>query len=638
MKIICDIETDSLDPKQVWCIVTKEVDTGVVRQFWRPDIDSREFLEYTSKVTQWIGHYFIKFDYWKVLRVFFPQLKIKPLDILDTHVCSKLFRYDLKGGHGLEAWGERLGVKKPEIANFATVNKEEILHRCTQDVEINFLLYKKMERALASGTYDKAIELEHKMEFICLDMELNGFPFDIEGAIKIRSEIEDRLSEIDAQIQSDFKPTVLQLKEVTPKLTKKGTLSLVDFKWLGPNPDLSPFSAESPFSVIAFEPFNPSSVPQIIERLNEAGWKPTEKTKGHIEAEREYRRNRKDEDLRERLERFKKVGWSISETNLATLPKDAPEGARKLAERILLMSRRSVLTEWINAYRDSTKAVHGRFNGIGSWTHRMSHQAPNQANIPSDPDVKDRNNPTPVEQLQLQYGVNLRKLWQAGELCRLIGVDADGIQLRILAHYMDDKDFIDALVSGDKALGTDVHTLNAVKLGIGPQRRDAAKTFIYAFLLGAGVDKIANILHTNNKGASNALESFLEATPGLKRLKSTQIPRDADRGYFVGLDGRLVPVPSEHHVLAGYLQNGESTLMKLACTLWRADLKSKGIWFQQVDFVHDEWQTRIRDNDEEAAAVIKAQTEAITQAGVLLNMSCPLIGQGKQGYNWRETH
>ncbi len=614
------------------------METQEVRKFWRPDQNSKEFLEYASKVTQWIGHYFIKFDYWKVLRKFFPEAKISPTSILDTHVLSKLFRYDLKGGHGLEAWGERLGRAKPKIEDFSTVNKEEILNRCSEDVEINYLLYKKMEKALASGTYNKAIELEHKMEFICLDMELNGFPFDINGALEIRSEIESRLAVIDSQIDKDFKPRVHLVKEIKPKLTQKGTLSLVDFKWLGPNPDLSPFSPESPFSLIYFEPFNPSSTPQVIERLNEAGWKPTEKTKGHIEAEREYKRNRKNLELKEKLERFKIVGWSISEANLETLPKDAPEGARKLAERILLMSRRSVLTEWINAYREATKAVHGRFNGIGSWTHRMSHQAPNQANIPSDPDVKDRSNPSPVEQLQIQYGVNLRKLWQAGELCRLIGVDADGIQLRILAHYMDDKDFIEALVSGDKKNGTDVHTLNAVKLGIGPERRDAAKTFIYAFLLGAGVDKIATILHTNNKGASDALKSFLEATPGLKRLKQTQIPRDADRGYFVGLDGRLVPVPSEHHVLAGYLQNGESTLMKLACTLWRKELKDKGIWFKQVDFVHDEWQTRIRDNDEEAAAVIKAQTEAISQAGVLLNMKCPLIGQGKQGYNWKETH
>jgi DNA polymerase-1 len=107
----------------------------------------------------------------------------------------------------------------------------------------------------------------------------------------------------------------------------------------------------------------------------------------------------------------------------------------------------------------------------------MSHQAPNQGNIPSDPEVKDPSNPTQYELVQLKYGMNLRKVWRVNEGERLLGVDADGIQLRIFAHYIDDPDFTAALVSGKKEDGTDPHTLNAVKLGIGPERRSMAKTF-----------------------------------------------------------------------------------------------------------------------------------------------------------------
>jgi len=52
-----------------------------------------------------------------------------------------------------------------------------------------------------------------------------------------------------------------------------------------------------------------------VERLNECGWQPYEKTKGFIEAE-------KNNEV-EKLEHYSKYGWKISENNLATLPKDA---------------------------------------------------------------------------------------------------------------------------------------------------------------------------------------------------------------------------------------------------------------------------------------------------------------------------
>ena len=66
---------------------------------------------------------------------------------------------------------------------------------------------------------------------------------------------------------------------------------------------------------------------------------------------------------------------------------------------------------------------------------------------------------------------------------------------------------------------------------------------------------------------------------------------DASRGYFDGLDGRKVQCNSEHLMLAGYLQNGEAVVMKHANVLWQKELKGLGIKYNQVDFVHDEWQT-----------------------------------------------
>ncbi len=328
----------------------------------------------------------------------------------------------------------------------------------------------------------------------------------------------------------------------------------------------------------------------------------------------------------------------MNEDNLGTLPPHAPEGARKLAERITLASRRSTLEEWLEAFSEADNSIHPTFNGIGAWTHRMSHAKPNGANIPGKPTILDKANPTPVEQIKLQYNMPMRSLWEARPKRRLVGVDADAIQLRILAHYMDDPVFTEALVNGKKEEGTDAHTLNAIKLLLGKDKRDVAKTFIYAWVLNAGIDKIAQILNRTREEAREAEQAFLDSTPALKHLKEVVVPVVADKGFFKGLDGRLVPVPSAHKVLAGFLQNGESTIMKKACVKWRTKLKAEKVPFWHCNFVHDEWQTEVEDNDEVAEYVAKVQADSIRDVGVELNMKCPLAGSASFGYNWAETH
>jgi DNA polymerase-1 len=235
------------------------------------------------------------------------------------------------------------------------------------------------------------------------------------------------------------------------------------------------------------------------------------------------------------------------------------------------------------------------------------------------------------------YGDEFRALWRAGEGQHLVGVDADGIQLRILAHYMNDPDFIAALHKGRKEDGTDAHTLNQIALGPVCRSRDVAKTFIYAFLLGAGVGKISDILCCSEAEARASVDAFLSYYPGLRDLKDHRIPADADRGYFVGLDGRLVACESQHLMLAGYLQNGEAVIMKTANLLWRRKLEEEDIPFNQVNFVHDEWQVEVQSlTDATRAGTLMVQS--IVDTGIILKLNCPLAGNAIIGRNWLETH
>lgn len=328
---------------------------------------------------------------------------------------------------------------------------------------------------------------------------------------------------------------------------------------------------------------------------------------------------------------FKRYGWKTNDINLNTLPDTAPMAAKELTKWLTLQGRRSTLEEYLKCVEDGV--IHGKFWHIGAWTQRMSHSNPNQANIPS---VFSGEPTTPVEEVKHRYDGAIRECFYVDNW--LVGTDADAIQLRVLAHYMKSDEYVDAIVNGDKSKGTDIHSLNKRALGPVCRDRDTAKTFIYAWLLGAGLPKIAEILGCSIPQAKSAVNSFIEAYPGLKKLKEYEIPRDAARGYFIGLDGREVPCSSEHLMLAGYLQNGESIIMKKATVNWKARLDKHNVKYWLRNFVHDEWQTEVAGSRDLAHKVGVTQSDALRQVGEELGLFCPLSGTFSLGRNWKETH
>lgn len=271
----------------------------------------------------------------------------------------------------------------------------------------------------------------------------------------------------------------------------------------------------------------------------------------------------------------------------------------------------------------------------------MNHQNPNTANIPNEFDTAGK---------KKLYGKELRSFWCAPKNRLLVGCDAEGIQLRIFAHYIDDPEFTEALVNGRKEDKSDPHSLNQRILGDVCKSRAAAKRYIYALLLGAGQGKLQEILGCDQSAATEAYERLLQRYTGFAYLKEKVIPADAKRGWFVGLDGRAVRIPGDevgqrrHLAMSGYLQNGEAVAMKLATLKWWHKLPEYGA--KLVNFVHDEWQTEVPNNIEIALAVAKMQADSLRLVGEELGLKCPLAGSywndDLNDYtiatNWSKTH
>jgi DNA polymerase-1 len=661
MHVVIDIEANSLNnPTQIWLIVCKDIATGKFEIFRNVTSNAEEkarFLSYSTSVSCWIGHNFLGYDYPHLHTLIGLDVPDIAAHCIDTFIVSKLIDYSRKG-HSIEDYGEEFGNEKIKFNDWTKWSKE-MEDYCVRDVDICHQVYRKYAKYIGDPKRQPSILLEHRFQLLVNSLHVNGFSFDTDRAGKLLARVNEELAKLDKEIEEAFPPKLRLVREITPRTTQHGTLNKADFRFVKDG-DLSEYNG-GPFCRCSWVPFNPASHKQIIEVLNHAGWRPEEKTQAHIDTEREInvrRRTRSGNspssdtvDILCKLETLKLTGWKINEHNLATLPKSAPSPARTLAKRILLESRRRTLTEWLNLVREDNR-IHGDFMGIGAWTQRMAHQKPNTANIPS---------PHNLDGSVKLLGKEMRSLWRVPRNRLLVGVDAEGIQLRIFAHYIDDPEFTQALVKGKKDDKSDPHSLNQRILGSVCKTRAAAKRFIYALLLGAGLGKLSQILGCSESEAKLALARLLERYQGFAHLKEHVIPKDARRGWFEGLDGRAVSIPGDtvgsrsHLCMSGYLQNGEAVVMKKAAILWHQQLhaeeqleewKGKLKDWLFVNMVHDEWQTECANDLSIAKRIAQIQADSLRLVGEELNLKCPLAGSywnedNKDytiGINWYQTH
>jgi DNA polymerase I-like protein with 3'-5' exonuclease and polymerase domains len=232
-----------------------------------------------------------------------------------------------------------------------------------------------------------------------------------------------------------------------------------------------------------------------------------------------------------------------------------------------------------------------------------------------------------VPAVNADYGEICRQVWTVDPGNVLVGCDASGLELRMLAHYMKDDEYTKEVINGD------VHTKNQLAAGL--ESRAQAKTFIYAFLYGAGPAKIGSIAQGSAEEGKKLITRFLKNTPALKTLKD-KVSRYAEKGYLPALDGRRLWVRSEHAALNTLLQGAGAISMKQGLIHLHEALKKHKIPAHFVANVHDEWQ--IECPMKYADDVGKLAVAAIEKAGVTLGLRCPLTGEYKVGNNWKETH
>lgn len=620
-----DLEADGLldTATRVWCGVFRETN-GTIRKFRPHQIP--EMLEYMDTIDVLKMHHGIGYD-WPLLRKLYGyEYKGKKVDTL---IMSRLLNPkrlvpyncpDKKiGPHSVEAWGYRVGRGKPEHNDWSQFS-EEMLHRCSEDVEIQELIYKELMEEASTGKWKNAFLLSFELFENLQRQEEYGWLVDRKHMESCVHQLTRWMDKIDRAI-TPYLPLIVEVEEVKKAgeysyikkpFLKSGKYSASVSDWCascGIDPSNEPVGGV--FSRISFRRTDLNSNTETKDFLLEMGWEPRE--------------------------------WNTDDEGNRTSPKlskdDPFEGieskvGKLVAKRVQCRQRRGIIEGLFELIREDGR-IGSAVNTLAV-TGRATHR--NIVNIPKPGSF---------------YGKSMRRIFTSSNGKVLVGTDSAGNQLRQLAARMNNPEFIFAMISGKKEDGTDPHSLT--KRAGELESRDIAKNTIYCLLFGGGDAKLAK---TAKKPPGSGAELRLKLYQGLdglgplmerltKEWKETARQRynpkfnrmEYFNGKITGLDGRPITVPSEHQLLVYLLQADEAIHMAKAYCKVCADLREKYIWgvdYGVVCWYHDEFTIECR---EEIAEDVKLISEnAIKWAGEFFNITCPHAGEGNIGKNWYDIH
>lgn len=604
------------------CGVFKDKDTGEITKFRPHQIP--EMLAFMDTIDVLIMHNALGYDLPLLRKLYGYAYNGKKVDTL---VMSRLLNPkrispfncpNKKSPHSIEAWGYRVGRGKPEHDDWENFS-EDMLHRCTEDVEILSLVYDALMQEAKGGKWKDAFLLSFRLFENLAKQEDYGWLVDKKHMDFCISQLTNWIRRIDAVITPNL-PLILEIDEqkvkgeykfVSEPFLKSGKYKQNVCDWYartGLSPDVWP--VVGPFSRVSFRYTDLNSGEETKDYLLKSGWEPAE--------------------------------WNTNDAGERTSPKlskdDPFEGVngkvgKLVARRVQCRHRRSTVEGLLKLIRPDGR-IPSSVNTLAA-TGRATHR--NIVNIPKAGSF---------------YGKQMRQIFTAGEGMVLVGTDSDSCQLRMLGGRMGDQAYIDALCNGDKAKGTDLHSLTK-KIG-DIESRDLAKNVIYCLLFGGGDDKLGKTAKKPGQG-KQLREKLYKGFDGLEELverltkewRSTAKKRYNARfnrmeyfdGFITGLDGRPIAVPYEHQLLVYLLQSDEAIMMTAAYNKLHKDLAKKYTWgvdYGIVCWYHDEY--TIECKKEIAEDVKRISEEAIAWAGKYYGIVCPHVGQGAIGKNWYAIH
>ncbi len=648
MRLVFDAEANGLlnvpvwqsEANKMWCLVAVDIQSGKQHTLIEPT--ASELSTLLDQAEELIGHNITIYDLplFKKLFGWEPAPWVK---ITDTLILSQLQRPDRPppkqfnetqvkkvGTHSLAAWGIRVGIDKPEHDEWDCFSPA-MLTRCETDVEINVLTHEWLLREQAADEeigidWTNAIYLEHKNSEIAAVQEQNGVDFDEQRARRLVKIFDEKIRRIDRKLHP--LPLLCYIKDkVKPELREElgesrwyedhhchnteGEYTSFICNWFG----LDPLDAhdESPliefdhqgFCRVEFRPLELTSLDQIKRYLLNQGWIPTQFTK-------------------KGSPQLPKAGDDTEEAekSLSTIK---GETGKLIAQRLILSARRGFLLNLKDEQKGQLNLMRrdGRVTaGIvvqGTPTGRSRHRG--VVNVPSP---------------KAPWGEAIRRCYKAPEGRVIVGVDAMALEMRVMAHFLNDPDFTQAVLEGDP------HQMFWDTVRDMVDSRGQTKNIEYAFIYGALDPKLGSMVDRRPPGVSikqagaEVRKRFMEGIPALGDLINRVQATAKHRGYLRGLDGRKLQPRSKHSLLNLLFQAAGAVIMKTATCYSDKWIREEELDSKLIITMHDEWQRDTLLSHAVRAGELCAN--AIVRAGEFYQLNCPMAGEAKIGANWAETH
>ena len=610
MKLVFDIESDGLleEITTIWCIVC--IDPATKKEYCFSDHDEtlpsiQEGLDFLQKADVLIGHNIIGYD--------IPAIKlVSGIDLIekkcyDTLIMSQMLRYKRTHRHGLKGWGEKLGDNKIDYNDWTKYTKE-MLEYCIQDVSLNVKVYEKLveEFQVLHAPFPliaKGLEVEHDVAKFNTIVREQGWNFDTVKAKATLKMLKDRAKEIEDTIEPQLgtHKQYIDKEPKTAKFKKDGTFTAVTVRLLSEYfgreilpTDTHVINVGQTFQRSIVKQTKLGQLDMVKDWLLSIGWKPDDYTR------------------KKTPNGWVNVGPKFTETSLSKLG----EVGTMLGEYYTLRNRISVIESWIEGLKDGR--IHGNMWTIGTPSFRARHEV--IVNLPG---------------VHATYGRELRELFAADEGDLIVGADSSGNQLRGLCHYVNNEEFTQEVIYGDQ------HQRNADALGCS---RSVAKSFLYAYLFGAGDAKLGQVLtgKSNANVGKKARDDFSSAIQGLSMIKN-KVEGEWNRknatqgaGWVHGLDGRPVFINSEHQCLNYLLQSAEGITCKAAVSYQMKKIKEEGLRAKPRIFYHDETAWSVHPDDAERVGQILK--DSFKEAPKWFGIECMDGGDPMIGTTYADVH
>jgi DNA polymerase-1 len=318
-----------------------------------------------------------------------------------------------------------------------------------------------------------------------------------------------------------------------------------------------------------------------------------------------------------------KTSYSTDESVLTKLLEKHEVVARLLEYRELAKLQSTYIKPLLKLGENSTcSRIHTSFLQTGTATGRLSSKDPNLQNIPT----------------RSKLGREVRDGFISKDGYSLISIDYSQIELRLLAHYSEDADLLDAF-----NMGLDIHRQTALKLfgeEEADEKRGVAKSINFGLLYGMGARKLSQTIKVSQKEAKEYIDNYFKSFSTVKSYLESIKDSAKERGFvetllgrrryfdFENANGMQVPM-YEREAVNTRFQGSAADLMKLSMNKIGDEILSEDS--KLLLQIHDELIFEVKDSEaKEFAKKAVDIMESIYKLKVKLEVSVSI------GKNWGE--